>query len=245
MNLMLRRRILQQKSFDPLNAPIEFEDQNVKSVLVGLWGGKTGGTASNDTRLNGIKVHGIVGELTYKQAASVIAFGYPFYNNRNIVKFNEFQYFTNIYRTPDVGNQFRYCVNLVELTLPENIGAIWNRFLQQCTSINYIGNYNIVTRVGAYSFYGTKPLNLVFENDMTEIRGHAFQNFNASYIVFKSSIIPTLSPFEGDSFFNSSIKIYVQDSLYNGYLADAKWSAYSSQLKPLSQFPSDFPNETI
>ena len=61
-----------ERSSDP-GTPIVFADSRLKELLVGLWGGENGGTADVSTRLNGKVVKGIAGEITDKQAASVIS----------------------------------------------------------------------------------------------------------------------------------------------------------------------------
>ena len=61
-----------EKSSDP-GTPITFADSRLKELLVGLWGGENGGTAAASTRLNGKVVPGIAGEITDKQAASIIS----------------------------------------------------------------------------------------------------------------------------------------------------------------------------
>ena len=64
--------IVWERSSDP-GTPITFADSRLKELLVGLWGGETGGTAPANTRLNGKVVSGIAGEITDKQAASIIS----------------------------------------------------------------------------------------------------------------------------------------------------------------------------
>ncbi len=64
--------VVWEKSSDP-GTPITFADSRLKELLVGLWGGENGGTAAVSTRLNGKVIKGIAGEITDKQAASIIS----------------------------------------------------------------------------------------------------------------------------------------------------------------------------
>lgn len=68
----LGSQLVWEKVSDP-GIPIVFADSRLKELLVGLWGGENGGTAAASTRLNGVFVPGIAGEITDKQAASIIS----------------------------------------------------------------------------------------------------------------------------------------------------------------------------
>lgn len=108
-----RRRVMGGSRF------IKFADPVVKSICVTRWGGATGGNAPISTYVDGVRVEGVEGEMTYEQAASVKNLNGYFSGKTNIVAFNELYYFTNI--TAFIGRDFRSCSNLQEIRLPKNI----------------------------------------------------------------------------------------------------------------------------
>lgn len=73
--------------------------------------------------------------------------------------------------------------------------------------------------------------------------GH-FSNTSARWIKFLStSIIAFESGRDaGHLGIPTSTKIYVLDALVNDWKADSKWSSIASQIFPMSQFSTDFPN---
>lgn len=62
--------------------------------------------------------------MTASEAAAVTSIGTVFYNNKNILHFEEFEYFTGVTSVP--ANGFRGCTNLLTLTIPVNVTSIGN-----------------------------------------------------------------------------------------------------------------------
>jgi hypothetical protein len=150
-----RRRLMSiKRAKDPLDEPIIFEDANVKSVLVAKWGGRTGGNAPANTRINGVFVHGKAGELTYRQAQSVIKIGSGvFDNNTSITKFNEFEYFINCHIINDGNYGFANCSNLQSINLVNITDVNANAFIN-CSSLVNLGDTSNIVTMGANSFRG-------------------------------------------------------------------------------------------
>ena len=82
---------------------IQFADPTVKALCVAAFGGADGGTLPTGTsyRVNGVKVTGVEGEITYEQAASILRMpSYSqentFFNRGTLTSFDELQYFTSL-----------------------------------------------------------------------------------------------------------------------------------------------------
>ena len=64
-----------------------------------------------------------------------------------------------------------------------------------------------------------------------------------AYVIFGSSIPFSL---ESGSLSNgNTCPIYVPDDAVDAYRTATNWSAYASRIKPISDFSTDFPNETL
>ena len=95
IELLARRRGMGEVKDDPI---IEFDDSNVKAKCVSGYGGATGGSAPTSYRIGGVKVIGKAGEITYKQAESVLTFPQGttgIFLDGTYTSFNELQYFTH------------------------------------------------------------------------------------------------------------------------------------------------------
>ncbi len=85
---------------------IQFEDKYVKEICITHW------DVDND------------GQLSYEEAANVTNLELAFCNNPCIQYFDEFQYFTGIKWSVAAGSQFRGCINLTRISLPNSINVI-------------------------------------------------------------------------------------------------------------------------
>ena len=98
-----------ERGFETYSGTImTFEDPEVKSYLVKIIGGTSGITNSN---YGVVGVKGIAGEVTYEQVLACKHVN--FYNNQNIRRFNELEYFKNLQTF-----NFDTCRNLEEVSLP-------------------------------------------------------------------------------------------------------------------------------
>lgn len=125
-----RRRTMQKE------AVIHFADPEAKRVLVGLWGGKDGGSATVYSRVGNRKVPGIEGELTYEQAASVLSFDAVFKNNTALTSFNEMRFFTSL--SSLLGNCFTGCSSLRSIAIPPQPLRIFHQCFQGCSSLTAV-----------------------------------------------------------------------------------------------------------
>lgn len=161
---------------------IEFADAEVKRICVEQWGGKDGGIAAASTRLDGVYVKGIEGEMTYRQAAAVksIPTG-VFTGNTKITLFDELQYFTGlceiesgvVYKVLGERNSpstsvFSNCTSLVRVTVPSNITIIGGACFKNCTSLRGIGDISNVRTLWESSLGGCRSLTDI---DFSQVTG--------------------------------------------------------------------------
>ena len=92
------------KEIIEMDGIIDFADAGVKSICVNNW----------DTNGDG--------ELSYKEAAAVTDLNMRFYYDHEIESFNELKYFTGLKNIRS--SEFRHCVKLSHIELPENIVSI-------------------------------------------------------------------------------------------------------------------------
>ena len=105
---------------------LAFEDSAVEALCVSNWGSNGGVTAN--------------------QLALVSSTGNVFKNNTDIIKFNEFKYFTNVN-----SYSFEGCTNLKEITLPIAKTSIYEYAFKGCTSLQSFDFQNILS-VGNHAF---------------------------------------------------------------------------------------------
>lgn len=124
MGMMINRR----RVYGCSNRIIKFADPTVKALCVGAFGGADGGSLPATTyyRVNGVKVKGVEGEITYKQATSILSFPSAtqennFYNKGTLISFDELKYFTSLRGPYFQGTSFSGSV-----TLPNVITAMSN-----------------------------------------------------------------------------------------------------------------------
>lgn len=122
---------------------IVFEDAEAKRVITSRYGGVVpDATYSSHWP---IRIKGKVdGEITYRQASHIASITEAFYNNTELIKFHEFQYFTAI--DGSGSRWFRNCKTLQEITLPnkDNL-AIADSAFYQCRDITVFNNWDKVT----------------------------------------------------------------------------------------------------
>lgn len=117
-----------------INDVIEFEDPIVKTICVSNWGGNI-----------------VSGEITKREAALVTTLGDKFYDNPNITKFNELQYFTGLttmyvqnVNSYAAGTFFR-CTSLTEVTLPQAPITNMSGAFRICSSLGNVDLSPITT----------------------------------------------------------------------------------------------------
>lgn len=130
---------------------IEFADPAVKAICVENW----------DTNGDG--------ELSYDEALSVTDLGTVFYKNKEIVSFNELQYFKGL---TSIGNSaFNFCLNLASIVIPDNVTRI-DDFAFHASGLTSIVIPDGVTSIGANAFGVCSHLTSVaIPNSLTSL-GH-------------------------------------------------------------------------
>lgn len=133
---------------------INFADTNVKAICLNYW----------DTNGDG--------ELSMAEAAAVTNLGMVFYD-KSITEFNELQYFTGL--TSIYREAFSRCVDLISITIPNNVTTIDKYAFQGCSSLNALTIPNSVTTIDSYAFSGCSSLkSLTMQNGVTSIGDNAF-----------------------------------------------------------------------
>lgn len=180
---------------------IQFADENVKKLCVGMW----------DT--NGDL------ELSYDEAATVTSLGTTFTGNSEIQIFNELKHFTGLTVLDDA---FSGCSNLWKVTIPVNVESMTFNNFYQCVSLKTItfekgsklkaftgGHDNNYKILGA--FLDCKSLTTIEIPASVESLGTAF----------KGSSLRTIT-FEKGSKLKSITGGYQNKDNYSGALSDCK-----------------------
>lgn len=180
---------------------IQFADENVKKLCVGMW----------DT--NGDL------ELSYDEAATVTSLGTTFTGNSEIQIFNELKHFTGLTVLDDA---FSGCSNLWKVTIPVNVESMTFNNFEGCVSLKTItfekgsklkaftgGHDNNYKILGA--FLDCKSLTTIEIPASVESLGTAF----------KGSSLRTIT-FEKGSKLKSITGGYQNKDNYSGALSDCK-----------------------
>lgn len=180
---------------------IQFADENVKKLCVGMW----------DT--NGDL------ELSYDEAATVTSLGTTFTGNSEIQIFNELKHFTGLTVLDDA---FSGCSNLWKVTIPVNVESMTFNNFSNCVSLKTItfekgsklkaftgGHDNNYKILGA--FLDCKSLTTIEIPASVESLGTAF----------KGSSLRTIT-FEKGSKLKSITGGYQNKDNYSGALSDCK-----------------------
>ena len=134
---------------------IVFEDAAVEAICLNMWDSNGDGKFSMD------------------EAAAVTDLETAFRQNKNIVKFNELQYFTGL--TEIAENAFNYCENLTSVTLPESVKVIGMGAFSGCSALTGINLPEGLTDIGQSAFSSCKSLgNVVFPASLTTIGQSSF-----------------------------------------------------------------------
>ena len=125
------------------------------------------------------------------------------------LSFDEFQHFTGVTSIPGLG--FRYWTKIKRILLPESIQTIGMNAFSYCYNLE---NLTIPARVETIGDY-------VFESCS-----------NLAWVIMK----PETPPSVGTGSFNGSFLIYVPDASVDAYKNAEGWSAYTSRIRPMSEF---------
>ena len=153
----------------PLNG-LTFADSAVEKICVENW----------DTNEDGY--------LSYTEAEAVTDLGTAFQKNKNIVKFNELQYFTGLTEIPM--DAFSQCENLSSVMLPELVTVIDDRAFSGCKSLGNVMFPASLKTIGAGAFYGCAFTSLEIPASVTEIGEQAFDRISSLTSIVVDSANP-------------------------------------------------------
>lgn len=157
-------------------------------------------------------------------------------------------YPSDVARLQNIGNNAFVSVKLIgDFVFPhlEEIGA-WpfGNSGNYMTSCDFTGS--TFTELRSATLEGQRALtSCILPETVNTISGWGhFGNCPLRWLKILSTTVPHITNDNGvrDMRISSSTKIYVQDSLVSSYKSNSKWSDVASQIYPLSQFPTDFPN---
>ena len=140
---------------------------------------------------------------------------------------------------------FKSCTSLTTIDLSE-CTSIGEYAFQYCTSLTTV-NLPKCTSIGGYAFYSCTNLTTVDLPKCTSIRSYTFSSCtNLTTVILSNNQVVTLM--HPSAFSNSAISrrtgyIYVPDNLVDSYKTATNWSTYASQIKPLSELPSNLKEE--
>ena len=137
---------------------------------------------------------------------------------------------------------FSGCSNLTSIDLP-NAPSIGDNTFYDCTSLTSIDLPN-VTSIGGYAFYDCTSLTSIDLPNVTSIGGYAFNRCTSltKIIIGTDSDMCTLkstNTFDNTPIANGTGYIYVPDDKVDTYKSATNWSTYASQIKPISELPSE------
>ena len=144
---------------EPVSSNITFADDNVKALCVANW----------DTNGDG--------ELSEAEAAAVTGIGTVF-SGKDIVSFDELQYFTGLKNIYISG--FRKCYKLKSIVIPEGVTSILTEAFESCSNLTTVSIPNSVTTISKQAFSGCYNLSgVTIPDNVTDIGEKAFYGCSA------------------------------------------------------------------
>ena len=140
--------------------PIEFADENVKAICVANW----------DTNEDG--------ELSYAEAAAVTDLSMVF-AHKNIVSFDELQYFSGLTEIGD--SAFSGCGNMTSVVLPNSITTIGENAFINCNSLASITIGNSVAYIEDGAFNSCNGLiSVYYTGNITQLCNITFEDYDSN-----------------------------------------------------------------
>lgn len=133
---MSNQLLMRRRAMSNTRDYIDFADPEVERICVALWSS------------NGIG-------LTYEDAAAITKVGAVFSRNKNIISFDEFQYFTGLEVLSN--SEFLETTNLKRIILPKQLTAIGQSVFNSSFKTGGRIDVGNVTSIGYACFYVAKP----------------------------------------------------------------------------------------
>ena len=138
-------------------------------------------------------------------------------------------------------NTFNSCTNLTTVNLPKAT-SIGESVFVDCTKLTTI-NLPKVTSLGNYCFLRCSSLTTVDLFSMTSIGNNLFSDCSSlTALIIRTNAVTPITAF--NTFNNTPIAsgtgyIYVPDDLVDSYKAASGWSTYATQIKAISELPTE------
>lgn len=160
------------------------------------------------------------------------AVGTAFKNNSTIVKFNEYERFTN--NKTIVNSAFLRCSALQQIKLPNTTTTLGYSAFQECSSLQGIELPSTLTKIEYSAFQSCTSLSVLdIPASVTTIASWIAMSCRCK-IIFRSTIVPTGMPNSSEmSRTLGSGNVYVPDESVDLYKTE--WSRIASKIKPLSE----------
>ena len=138
-----------------------------------------------------------------------------------------------------ISAEFSSCSSLETVNLPK-LSSITSSMFSGCTALKNVC-FSSVVAINSYAFANCTSLeHIELPSLRTFIDESAFLNCSSLVAVVISnnnnSIKLGTNVFKGTPIENGTGYIYIQDSLVDHYKTETTWSAYASQIKPLSEY---------
>lgn len=146
----------------------------------------------------------------------------------SITKFNEFQYFTGI---TEIESNFFAMSSLSEIIFPSTLQIIGDSAFIGTNLKNVIIPEG-VQMIPEQAFFESNLLTIHLPSTITSIGYYAFEDTSLNEMVILATVPPTIT---AETFpYGVTTTIYVPDASVAAYKAATNWSAYASDIKPLS-----------
>lgn len=153
--------------------------------------------------------------------------------------------FSGAYENPRVANikvsRFNGCTALTSVSFAAVTDIATSAF-NGCTGLVSI-SFPVLESIGSYAFNNCTRLPEADFPNLKSIAAGGFYGTRAlERLVIRSATVCTLadkSAFQSSAIANGTGYIYVPDGLTDSYKAATNWSAYASQIKPLSELNED------
>jgi hypothetical protein len=132
--------------------------------------------------------------------------------------------------------------NLEELVISGNVTSLGKYIIDSCDNISKVVIQEGIKEIGDYTFATKSPdwkllRTIVLPSTLTSIGSEAFaKQGGLKEVVLMFNSVCSLGNDAFNGIYIPGVSIYVPDSLVDSYKTAENWSAYASQIKPLSEY---------